>query len=334
MQSSMSSFDAGPVSGVPRPSVQGHFEIARIDHWFKNVFVLPGIATALSMDPRVVAHGLPWRTVSGLLAICLVASSNYVINEVIDAPFDRQHPTKCKRPVPSGRVNVRLAYVQWLALMVVGVGLGLTISIPYALTLLALWGMGCVYNIPPLRSKDSPYVDVLSEAVNNPLRMLAGWWIAGTHLVPPVSLLLSYWMIGCYFMALKRFAEYRDLHDPVRAAAYRKSFAFYSEERLLTSVVFYGSTAMLFFGAFIMRYRLELIVSFPLVALVMATYLALAFKTDSAVQRPEGLYREPMLMAAVLVCTVVMVGLLFIDIPILYQIFIPTVRVFTFSTVP
>ena len=38
-----------------------------------------------------------------------------------------------------------------------------------------LWVMGCIYNIPPVRSKDLPYLDVLSEAVNNPLRMLAGW---------------------------------------------------------------------------------------------------------------------------------------------------------------
>jgi 4-hydroxybenzoate polyprenyltransferase len=210
--------------------------------------------------------------------------------------------------------------------MIVGVGLGLTISIPYTLTLLVLWAMGCIYNIPPLRSKDAPYVDVLSEAVNNPLRMLAGWFIAGTDLMPPVSLVLSYWMIGCYFMALKRFAEYRDIHDRARAASYRKSFAFYSEERLLTSVVFYGSTAMLFFGAFIMRYRLELILSFPLVALVMAAYLSLAFKDNSAAQRPEGLYREPMLMAAVSVCIMAMVVLFFVDIPMLHHIFIPTVR--------
>jgi hypothetical protein len=96
----------------------------------------------------------------------------------------------------------------------------------------------------------------------------------------------------------------------------------------VVSVMFYGSTAMLFFGAFIMRYRLELIVSFPLVALVMAIYLALACKEDSAVQRPEGLYREPMLMAVVIACTVLMGALLFIDIPILHQIFIPMRRVF------
>ena len=58
---------------------------------------------------------------------------------------------------------------------------------------------------------------------------------------------------------------------------------------------------MLFFGAFIMRYRLELILSFPLVSLVMAVYLSLAYKDDSAVQRPEGLYAEPALMTSVAV---------------------------------
>jgi decaprenyl-phosphate phosphoribosyltransferase len=125
-------------------------------------------------------------------------------------------------------------------------------------------------------------------------------------------------------MALKRYAEYRDIGDRERSAAYRKSFAYYTEQRLLVSIMFYGSHAMLFFGAFIVRYRLELILSFPLVALVMAQYLALSFKEDSAVQRPEGLYKEPALMAAVIACSVVMVFLLFVDIPVLHQIFVPT----------
>ena len=53
--------------------------------------------------------------------------------------------------------------------------------------------------------------------------------------------------------------------------------------------MFYASAAMLFLGAFVMRYRLELILAFPLVALVMAIYLGLAFKPDSAVQPGEAL---------------------------------------------
>jgi hypothetical protein len=131
-------------------------------------------------------------------------------------------------------------------------------------------------------------------------------------------------MIGAYFMAIKRFAEFRYMKDPDQAARYRPSFVYYSESRLLISIIFYASAAMLFLGAFIMRYRLELVLSFPVVALVMSIYLALAFKPDSAVQAPEKLYREPMLMAVVIVCAALMTTLLFVDIPALYRIFAPT----------
>ena len=307
-----------------RPTIRGHIQIARIDHWFKNVFVLPGIVFAVASDPSHVPDGLWWRILVGLFATCLVASSNYVINEVLDAPFDQFHPIKHTRPVPSGQVSIPLAYVEWILLMLVGVGLGLTISLPFAITLGVLWLMGCVYNIPPIRSKDLPYIDVLSESINNPLRMLAGWFIASTSSVAPASLLLSYWMVGCFFMATKRYAEYREIGDPVRAAAYRKSLGFYTLDRLLVSIMFYASAAMLFLGAFIMRYRMELILAFPLVAAVMAIYLALSFKDHSAAQRPEGLYREPLLMAAVVSCTLVMVMLMFVNIPAMQTWFAPT----------
>jgi 4-hydroxybenzoate polyprenyltransferase len=312
------------VVAVGRPTLRGHIAIARIDHWFKNVFVIPGIVAAIGVDPSHVAPHLVTRIVLGMLSVCLVASSNYVVNEILDAPSDRAHPTKFARPVPSGRVNVRLAYVQWIVLMLLGVWLGRLVSVQFAATMFALWTMGCIYNIPPVRSKDIPYVDVLSESVNNPLRLLAGWFLAGTSSVAPASLLLSYWMIGCYFMAMKRYAEYRQIADPERAAAYRRSFAFYTEERLLVSIMFYGSAAMLFLGAFIMRYRLELILSFPLIALVMAMYLLLALKRDSPVQRPEELYREPTLMIAVLVCSAAIGVLMVVDIPGLGRVFTPT----------
>ena len=56
--------------------------------------------------------------------------------------------------------------------------------------------MGCIYNTPPVR-KDVPYIDVLSEAINNLLRMLAEWFIGTTTSVAPASLLLSSWMVVC-----------------------------------------------------------------------------------------------------------------------------------------
>lgn len=308
-------------------TLRGHLAIARVDHWVKNVFVLPGVVAALGLDPSANTHGLISRLVLGLLAVGLVASSNYTINEVVDAPFDRHHPDKQHRPVPSGLVNIPLAYVQWILLGAIGVGLGFYLSRPLAVVLGALWVMGCVYNIRPVRSKDIPYLDVLSEAINNPLRMLAGWYLVSNTILPPATLLLSYWMVGCYFMAIKRYAECREINDSNRIAAYRKSLAYFSPERLITVIVFYASASMLFFGAFIIRYRLELIASFPFIALVMAVYLSLAFKDRSAAQNPEKLYREPVLMGAVIACTAVMAVLLFTDVPMLRTLFAPTVPV-------
>ena len=303
---------------------RAHVEIARPDYWFKNVFVFPGIAIALGTVTGVDGRDLAVRIVVGLVATCLIASSNYTLNEVLDAPSDLHHPIKKHRAVPSGRVRPAAAYVQWILLFVAGMAMALSITIPFALSLFALWIMAVVYNVPPMRAKDQPYVDILSEAINNPLRMLAGWFIVTSATMAPASLLLSYWMIGCYFMALKRYAELKSIGDRASAGAYRRSFAYYTPERLIVAIMFFAAAAMLFFGAFCMRYRLELILSFPLVALVMAIYLNVALKPDSVAQNPEHLYRERGLMAAVVATTAAMIILLAVDLPVMHRLVRPT----------
>jgi 4-hydroxybenzoate polyprenyltransferase len=310
-----------------RERLRAHLAIARLDHSIKNLFVLPGIIVPLSVDPGLLTPHLVVVLAWAAVSITLVACSNYVINEVLDAPFDRLHPTKYTRPAARGLVNIPAAYVQWIVMMVVGVAIGWRISHPFAMTALLLWLMGCAYNIRPLRTKDVPYVDVLTESINNPIRMLLGWYAVAPFLVPPLSLLMCYWMIGCYFMALKRFSELREIGDAGLAGSYRASFKRYTPESLLVSVMFYASTAMLFFGAFIIRYRIELLLSFPLVALVMAIYFHLSFEPHSAVQNPEKLYREPRLMLWFTVTVTVMVLLLFVRLPSLEKIFIPTIPV-------
>lgn len=311
-------------SAASTPTLRGHVQIMRIDHWTKNVFVLPGVVAAVSLTGTPFGLATLLRVIVGLIAVGLVASSNYTINEVLDAPFDAHHPTKRSRPVPSGRVNIPLAYVQWILLGVAGVALALTIGGRFTAALVALWVMGCVYNIRPLRSKDVPYVDVLTEAINNPIRMVAGWYIVTATVVPPATMLLGYWMVGCYFMAIKRYAEVRQLSEAGSLAAYRRSLAYFTPERMLIAIMFYCAAAMLFFGAFIIRYRLELVLSFPFVAIVMAAYLELGFRAESAAQNPEKLYHEPRLMAAVVVCTVVMAALMYVDLPVLHQLIDPS----------
>jgi 4-hydroxybenzoate polyprenyltransferase len=307
-------------------SCKAYLAMARFDHWVKNVFVLPGIVIALTLHHLPLTGYLIGRSALGLLAVGLIASSNYVINEICDAPFDRFHPIKRNRPVPSGAVNIPLAYAQWVLFGIAGMVLAREISSWFTWSMLALWIMGCVYNILPIRTKDVPYLDVLSEAINNPIRLMAGWFIVSST-IPPGSLLVSYWMVGCYFMALKRYAEFTRLKDDGSLSKYRKSLAYFTPERLLVSIVFYGSASMLFFGTFLMRYRLEMVLSFPLISLVMAIYFSMAFQHDSPAEHPEKLYRDAKLMFAVGSCALVMVLCLIIDMPWLKGVITPTAPV-------
>lgn len=304
-----------------RSTLADYVSIARPDHWFKNVFMLGGVLLAVFYSADQITT-FPYLTLAvGLASTCLIASSNYVINEVLDAAKDRSHPVKRERPVASGRIRLSWAYAQWALLGVVGSLLAWLVNPAFFWASVALWGMGVVYNVPPVRSKELPYLDVLSESVNNPLRLLLGWFIVTPEVVPPVSLTVAYWMVGAFFMASKRFAEYRSIADPQAAAAYRSSFRFYNEERLLVSMFFYTAACALMLGVFIVRYKLELLLSVPLLAGFFAYYLQVAFQPDSPVQNPERLYRQRGLMAYLTATVLVFFTLMFVDWPALYELF-------------
>lgn len=298
-----------------------YVQIARVDHWFKNAFMLLGVVLAMFYEPSLVS----WSSVAPLaiavLSTCLVASSNYVLNELLDGPRDRLHPEKRHRPVPAGLIRPSIAYAEWLALAAAGFALALSLNFYFFASALTLWVMGILYNVPPLRTKEWPYLDVLSESVNNPIRLFLGWFALVTFRVPPLSLAIAYWMLGAFFMAMKRFAEYRHIGDRRVAAAYRRSFEFYTEERLLVSLFFYATTCALFAGIFIVRYHLELILFTPLGAGVFAYYLHIGMLPNSPVQNPEKLYRQRGFFAYMLLTTLVFILLMFTSIPVLYDLF-------------
>ena len=304
-----------------------YIQIARFDHWFKNVFMLPGVAVVLFDDPGLWGAALFGKVLLGLLATGFVASSNYVINEVLDAPRDAVHPVKRFRPVPSGRVHLPYAYLEWILLAAIGFAIALLLGPLFLACAVALWIMGCIYNIPPLRTKDRSYLDVLSESVNNPLRLLLGWYATGTTLIPSLSLIMAYWMLGAFFMAVKRFAEYRRIDDHEAAGRYRRSFLHYTQERLLVTIVYYVSAFGLFFGIFMIRYRLELLLSVPFLAGFMAYYIHLGYQEDSPTQYPERLYRQTGFVAYTLVCLLLFMALMFVDIPLLDRLFARTLHV-------
>ncbi len=301
-----------PAEGRARGHLRDYVGIARPDHWIKNIFVLPGSALAIGLSHVSLSE---WPTTVLRLAMvlvgtCLLASANYTINEWLDAATDRHHPVKKTRAAALGRISARLVYLQWLLLASCGLAfcwfLGHRCLIVGALLLF----MGLVYNVPPVRTKDRQYLDVLSESINNPLRFMLGWTAILGGLLPPSSILIAYWMGGAYLMAVKRYSEYRFIGSAANAGLYRRSFRYYDEHSLLLSAVYYALTSALFLGVFLIKYRIEL--------LLTVGYLKIGMNHDSAAQKPETLYQERGFMVYVVGVGALFTTLLVVRIPWLY----------------
>ncbi|MEE3451674.1 MAG: UbiA family prenyltransferase, partial [Acutalibacteraceae bacterium] len=149
--------------------MKNYVKIARPDHWIKNFFIMPGVAIAFLLTEHSIRDINIIKLICAFFATCMIASANYVINEWLDAPFDKFHPTKKNRPVVAENMKFSIVIAEYIALIIVGVILSLLVNKPFLITSLILLFMGFLYNVKPFRTKDIAYFDVLSESVNNML---------------------------------------------------------------------------------------------------------------------------------------------------------------------
>ncbi|MRS02549.1 decaprenyl-phosphate phosphoribosyltransferase, partial [bacterium] len=78
------------------------FKAMRPRQWTKNAFVL----AALVFDRQLFQIQSLERTLLTFVIFCLVSSSVYLINDVMDIDADRLHPIKKNRPIASGKIPV------------------------------------------------------------------------------------------------------------------------------------------------------------------------------------------------------------------------------------
>ncbi|HVE15855.1 MAG TPA: UbiA family prenyltransferase [Chthoniobacterales bacterium] len=286
--------------------MQPYLSVIRPDHWLKNIFILFGHAAAIVLLALPIHASTFGWIVFSLVPACLMASVNYIINEILDAPFDREHPVKKFRAVPAGLVSIPLLWGIAAVFLVVAFGLSIAFfNLGYTIALGLLLLSGIVYNIPPIRLKDRAFLDVLTESFNNPIRLWLGWYaLAPAHSFPPMSVVIAWWMFGALLMAGKRFAEFRFINDGARSARYRKSFATYTENSLVISMITYTNFFCFCAGAAVATYRPNLVFIFPVLAVALIVYFNQAMTAESARLEPEQLMRNPKLIA----CTIASVA--------------------------
>ena len=284
-----------------------YLKVLRPDHWLKNIFIFFGHGVAIALLGTPINGTTILTILFSLIPACLIASAHYIINEILDAPFDRLHPTKKHRSVAAGTVKTSVLWLLMLVICVIAFTLSLLFfNISYTLSLLLLLISGFVYNVPPVRLKDKPFLDVICESFNNPIRLWLGWYaLAPATSFPPLSIILSWWFFGALLMAGKRYSEYRFIGDPVRSGEYRRSFKTYTEKSLIISMITYANFFCFCMGVAMAVYRPNLILIFPIVVIAIIAYFHHAMSTEGAKLEPEQLMRNPILI----VCTLLTVGL-------------------------
>jgi len=301
--------------------LKAYISIARPDHWIKHIFIVPGVLIALVLDDSSSVD--VGSIILGFVSACLISSSNYVINEYLDANFDRFHPSKKNRNAVVHDLSASWVLLEYLVLLFLGISCALFVNGFFASIATLFSFMAILYNVPPIRLKDRYFLDVLSESINNPLRLLLGWFMVTQTTVPPTSILISYWFGGAFLMAAKRFSEYRFLASSVgvvRAGQYRKSFNRYTEASLVGSMVCYALISVMLISAFIIKYRTEYFLTTPIIVALFTYYVVISFKEESLVQAPERLRSSPILIGLMMLLLASFTFLTFYNLPVLDEL--------------
>jgi 4-hydroxybenzoate polyprenyltransferase len=306
-------------SAKPTGNLRDYLVLARFDHFTKHIFIVPGIVLAylLRGGPPHFPFG---EVILGFATAICIASANYVINEYLDRDFDKHHPTKSRRRAVERDLRASFVMLEWVLFTVVGLGCAWAGSWTLLATATIFSLQGIFYNVPPLRTKDKPYLDVISESINNPLRLTIGWVMIDPTTLPPSSVILAYWFGGAFLMAAKRYSEYLEIvgsHGADLLIRYRASFAGYSEVSLNVSCFVYGLFSSFFLAIFLIKYRVEYLVVVPPVIALFGYYLALSTRAASSAQNPEKLFRERKLIALVAILASLFVFATYVDMPFL-----------------
>ena len=177
------------------------FKALRPHQWLKNVLVfLPMIAGhVFTFDTFAISF-------AAFVVFCLVASSVYITNDLLDLSADRAHPRKRYRPFAAGLIPIAQGSLMAPVLLLSGLGLAALINWQFLLAVLLYFVTTSAYST---HLKQRTIVDIWVLAILYSMRLLAG--AAATGIVPSVWLLAFSIFFFFSLAAVKRQAELVDL---------------------------------------------------------------------------------------------------------------------------
>jgi 4-hydroxybenzoate polyprenyltransferase len=173
-----------PVEAVferPKLGLRGWAKALRVHQWAKNALVfVPLILSGMATEPTAVVAAL-----GAFIAISLMASGTYLLNDLFDLTDDRLHWTKRNRPLASGALRIKHGVPASVGLIASGLALAAVIGLPTLGLLVAYMATTLLYSF---YIKRQPIVDAFTLAALFTMRLGIG--IAAVGAVPSPWLLV------------------------------------------------------------------------------------------------------------------------------------------------
>jgi len=276
--------------------IRSYLELLRSHQWLKNLLLLfpPFLGGVLFQIDSILALVLP------LISFSAGASCIYIVNDLMDMKQDIHHPKKCRRPIPSGRVDSTTALFLAAILLLVAVSLGYQVSFLFLIYLLIYLVISVAYS---LRLKNIPVVEVFCVVSGFLLRLQAG----GSAYDVKISdwLFLSVFLLALFLVSGKRLGELThglgqspELIRPVLAS--------YPEGFFLGSLAISGAAVLVTYTMYVIGHHGNLLV-IPLCCFGLLSYL-LRVLSGKGGDPTRALLKDPVLFI-VGFAWVVLVGL-------------------------
>jgi len=271
-----------------------YLRVLRVNQWIKNLVIF----TAIIFSGQLFNIDLFVNTIRAFFIFCLLSSSSYILNDIIDYPFDKKHSIKKYRPIASGEISMPEATFLVFVLTIVSLLLSLFFSTSFFIISLVFIILHFLYS---LFLKKHPVIDIFTISFSFTIRAYAGVVATGFHI--PIWMMLTIFFMSLFMATVKRHAELVAHGRETRISLYRynehfldfltytattstiMSYSFYTYfEKLPQTETEISKFFNLTFPGF--EARKLLMISIPLVVYGIARYAQLLYEKAEG-ERPE-----------------------------------------------
>lgn len=283
-------------------------EALRPAQWVKNGFVF----AALIFSRNLLTADRTLRVAGAAGLFCLMASALYLLNDVMDAAEDRQHPTKRERPIASGRISPRAALLAAAVLAMAALAGAWLLDLQFLIWLVVYGGINVLYS---LVLKHILLLDVFVIAGGFVCRVVAGGVVIHVEISP--------WLIVCTTLLALFLALTKRRHELVllgsNASNHRSSLAHYSPYFLDQLIGIVTASTLMSYALYTLSddatkkfpgKRLELTIPFVLFGIFR--YLYLVHRASEGGSPTRLLLTDRVLLAVVLLWAAAVVLIIYV----------------------